>query len=61
MYGLPVCSECCKGIIQVGIKTVIAEAPKDMPDHWKESTKLAKDMLEEAGVVYVQYYMEGEE
>ena len=61
VYGLPVCSECCKGIIQVGIKTVIAETPKDMPDHWKESTKLAKDMLEEAGVVYVQYYMEGEE
>jgi dCMP deaminase len=61
VYGLPVCSECCKGIIQVGIKTVIAEVPKDLPEHWKESTKLAKAMLGEAGVVYVQYEMEVEE
>jgi len=61
VYGLPVCSECCKGIIQVGIRTVIAEVPKNLPEYWKESTKLAKDILEEAGVIYLQYEMEGEE
>jgi len=61
VYGLPVCSECCKGIIQVGIKYVFAKVPQDLPEHWKESTKLAKAMLKEAGVVYVQYEMEGEE
>ena len=32
--GLPVCSECAKGIIQVGIKKVVMEYPKDIPLVW---------------------------
>jgi dCMP deaminase len=49
--GLPVCSECAKGIIQVGINKVVMEYPKDIPDFWRESMLLTKQMFQEAGVV----------
>lgn len=49
VYGLPICSECAKGIIQVGVKQVIM--PKmDVPDKWSESFKLTKSMFEETNV-----------
>lgn len=49
VYGLPMCSECAKGIIQVGIKQVIM--PKmDVPDKWFQSFELTKSMFEEANV-----------
>lgn len=51
--GLPVCSECAKGIIQVGIKKVIMEYPKDIPDFWRDSMLLTKQMFQEAGVMYL--------
>jgi dCMP deaminase len=53
--GLPVCSECAKGIIQVGIKMVIMEYPKDIPDFWRESMQLTNQMFQEAGVVYLHH------
>jgi dCMP deaminase len=46
-----VCSECAKGIIQVGISKVVMEYPKDIPDNWKESMILTQQMFLEAGVV----------
>jgi dCMP deaminase len=49
--GLPVCSECAKGIIQVGIKKVVMEYPNDIPDFWRESVELTKQMFHEAGVL----------
>ena len=52
VWGLPVCSECAKGIVQVGIKRVIM--PKQtVPDAWKDSWKLSKKIFDEAGVDYV--------
>jgi dCMP deaminase len=48
--GLPVCSECAKGIIQVGINKVIMEFPKTIPEKWRESVQLTKQMFHEAGV-----------
>jgi dCMP deaminase len=51
--GLPVCSECAKGIIQVGIKKVIMEYPKDIPDFWRDSMLLTKQMFQEAGVMFL--------
>jgi dCMP deaminase len=51
--GLPVCSECAKGIIQVGIKKVIMEYPKDIPDFWRDSMKLTTKMFQEAGVTFL--------
>jgi dCMP deaminase len=49
VYGLPICSECAKGIIQVGIKKVVVEKSKEL-DNWNESVQLSKVMFEEAGV-----------
>ena len=52
VYGLPICSECAKGIIQVGIKKVIIEKSKEL-DNWNESVALSKEMFDEAGVELV--------
>lgn len=49
--GLPVCSECAKGIIQVGIKKVVMEYPKDIPPIWEQSVQLTKQMFLEANVL----------
>lgn len=49
VYGLPICSECAKGIIQVGIKKVVVEKSKEL-DNWNESVELSKAMFDEAGV-----------
>lgn len=48
--GLPVCSECAKAIIQVGIKHVYMDTKP--VDSWKESCELALSMFDEAGVEY---------
>ncbi len=50
VYGLPCCSDCAKGIIQVGIKKIVMEG--SIPDRWKESWGLTQDMFNEAGVRY---------
>lgn len=53
--GLPVCHECAKAIIQVGIKEVVIDTkPKE---HWEESCALSLEMFEEAGVKLT--YLEG--
>ena len=52
VYGLPICSECAKGIIQVGIKKVIIEKSKEL-DNWNESVALSQEMFDEAGVELV--------
>ncbi len=49
VYGLPICSECAKGIIQVGIKKVVVEKSKEL-DNWNESVQLSKAMFDESGV-----------
>lgn len=50
-YGLPICHECAKGIIQVGIKKVVIEKHNgNYKQHWKESCDLAITMFQEAGV-----------
>ena len=51
--GLPVCSECAKGLIQVGIKKVVMPRIDDMPEKWRESWKLSQAMFDEAGITAV--------
>ena len=48
VYGLPVCSDCAKGLIQVGIKRVVIYG--EIADRWKESWKLTEQLFREAGV-----------
>ena len=53
VYGLPVCNECAKGIIQVGIKKVVAMRPADYNKKWDDSIKDAKALFNEAEVMYL--------
>ena len=54
VHGLPVCNECAKGIIQVGIERVVS--PKNgiesIPDRWKVAILETHSMFDEAGVIY---------
>ena len=50
VYGLPVCSECAKGVIQVGIKNVFICHPTDINPYWEVSYNSTKNMFKEAGV-----------
>lgn len=49
IYGLPICSECAKGIIQVGVKKVVMPN-RLVPEKWRQSFELTKSMFAEAGV-----------
>lgn len=49
--GLPICSECAKGIIQVGIKRVVIPI-QEIPDKWKESCAFTESLFAEVGIVY---------
>jgi dCMP deaminase len=50
--GLPVCSECAKGLIQVGVQQVIMPKQDDTPEKWMKSFELTKQLFEEAGVAW---------
>ena len=50
VYGLPVCNECAKGIIQVGIKNVTIYTDQIVPDIWTQAFELTWSMFQEAGV-----------
>jgi len=50
VFGLPVCSECAKGVIQVGIKRVFMCYSPDVPQKWRDSMLTSLDMFREAGV-----------
>lgn len=52
VHGLPICSECAKGIIQVGIKKVVMPFDLNIPYKWKESFDQSKDMFDEVGIEY---------
>jgi dCMP deaminase len=48
VHGLPVCSDCAKGIIQVGVKRIVMDG--SIPDRWKDSWQLTQKMFNEANV-----------
>lgn len=54
VYGLPVCNECAKGIIQSGILRVVG--PKngfdDASEKWKVHALDTQKMFKESGVIY---------
>jgi len=51
VHGLPVCSDCAKGIIQVGIKRVVMPLD-EYPVHWLKSFAYSSELFSEAGVDY---------
>jgi len=51
IHGLPACSECAKGMIQVGCKHIVM--PKiDIAGTWKDSCELTLSLLEEAKITW---------
>ena len=55
VYGLPVCSDCAKGVIQVGVKRVFMCYPTNVIDKWQASFEDTKKMFDEAGIRYNTY------
>lgn len=49
--GLPVCSECAKGIIQVGVRRVVMK-DIEIPDSWQDSWRKTQEMFNEANVQF---------
>ena len=47
--GLPVCSDCAKGVIQVGIKRVVMKE-QNIPLKWVESWKTTAGMFDQAKI-----------
>ena len=45
------CSECCKAIIQSGIKRLITYEPDWNDDRWGESFRYSKEMLTESNIL----------
>ena len=51
VWNLPICSDCAKGIIQVGVKRVVMTQPtSSVRDKWKKMSKLGNKMFDEAGI-----------
>lgn len=50
VWGLPMCSDCAKGVIQVGVKRVLWGTDKVIPDTWLDSLDTTINMMNEAGV-----------
>ncbi len=50
------CSDCCRGIIQSGIKKLVCKEPNFNDDSWGLSFKASREMLEESGVEIVFVY-----
>jgi dCMP deaminase len=55
VWGLPVCSDCAKGIIQVGINKIVM-ATSDVPEKWSESFEKSRNMFSEANVEISNIY-----
>ena len=51
IYGLPVCGNCALGIIQAGVKRVVAIS-RNTPDRWKEAIGKTDEIFKEAGIKY---------
>jgi dCMP deaminase len=51
VIGLPICGECAKGIIQVGIRRVVIPI-QDVPERWKESCEFTRNLFKEVGIQY---------
>ena len=54
VFGLPVCSECAKGVIQVGISRVVMDAP-NISEKWKTSFEKTKLMFDEANIEFLLF------
>ncbi len=54
IYGLDICHECAKGIIQVGIKEVVTYSPHKPKEKWIESFKASKELLQKSNINHIK-------
>lgn len=52
VFGLPICSSCANGVIQVGFDNVCMAVPRDVPQKWTDNWELSKLKFQEAGLEY---------
>ena len=45
------CAECCKGIIQVGIRRVFWSSEGEIPPNWMESMETSNLLFQEVGII----------
>ena len=50
VWGLPVCSDCARGVIQVGIRRVVMNSMDDQIGHWADHWNNTEAMFNEAGL-----------
>lgn len=55
VFGLPVCGECSKALIQVGIKRVVCGFDGSIKENWKESVTFAENLFYETGIKFNYY------
>lgn len=55
VYGLPVCGECAKAVIQVGVKRIICGFDGEYKENWKESVEFAQNIFRETKVQFSYY------
>lgn len=52
VFGLPICPDCTKSVIQAGIKRVVIPYPIEVPGKWKQVWEdRSKPMFKEAGII----------
>jgi dCMP deaminase len=54
VHGLPVCSKCALGVIQVGIKRVVMYIPSIIKNQtWIDEWEISKELFNEAGIEFI--------
>lgn len=52
VYGLPVCSKCALGIVQVGIREVFMSGLSGSSELWLKEFEITKEILNEVGIPF---------
>jgi dCMP deaminase len=52
VYGLPICHECAKGVVQSGIKKIYCTYDASISHKWADSWLMSKTLFTEAGVQF---------
>ena len=52
VYGLPICHECAKGVLQSGIKKIYCAYDASIPVKWSDSWLMSKTLFTEAGIQF---------
>lgn len=50
VWGLPICSECAKGVMQIGAKKVYVKEEFVSVERWRESWELSQNLFKEANI-----------